>query len=268
MLINGSAGTSPFLANRGLAYGDGVFETIRIHRQKLLFGDLHLTRLAKGLQGLAIPDCVDALYQDLDTVRTDLPAEGVLKIIVTRGAGGRGYRAGDAPPERFLSLHPLPPAVEKPGIQAFVCRTGLSHNPMLAGIKHLNRLEQVIASVAWPGEAFHEGLMLDTDGFVIEGTRSNVFACIDGRLLTPSLEYCGIAGILRQYLLEEMPALEVAKLTLSDLAQADEIFFGNSVAGIWPVLSMHLPDGQVFSRPPGPGTREAEALFQRALDAL
>lgn len=258
MPVNGSAKDSLAINDRGLAYGDGLFETIRLHDGRPLLLQRHLDRLQAGAQRLQIALDRSSLDADIAALRPDFPAAGILKILVTRGSGGRGYRpAGDHEPTRILTLHPLPdygaPAPEA-GIAVFVCRQRLALQPALAGMKHLNRLEQVLASLEWPGDDFREGLMLDTDGNVIEGTRSNLFWSEGGRLLTPSLARCGVAGILRGYLLDTLPDVEVVEESpLTRILRAEQLFVCNSVFGIWPVTQV-ANAGQVTAIGGSPGT--------------
>ena len=240
MLVNGNAQTTVSIYNRGLAYGDGAFETIRLERGRPLFLAQHLERLARACRTLGIPECTDALQDDLQLLGTALTDHGIVKIIVTRGEGGRGYRGRtDAATQRIITLHPLPDYSQhqpEQGITAFISSVRLAIQPALAGVKHLNRLEQVLASSLWPADdSIFEGLMLDGSGQPIEGTRSNLFIARENTLLTPELKECGVAGILRGELLRKMPGAEVRILTLQDVLAADEMFFCNSVAGIWPV---------------------------------
>lgn len=243
MPVNGKPRDNITISDRGLAYGDGVFETIRIHAHKPVLLDRHLERLAKGTRRLQIPLEQSLLEQDIAQLTTEFPAQGILKIIVTRGSGGRGYVPGAAPtPSRILSLHELPDySSTQPGngIQAFVCRQRLAIQPALAGIKHLNRLEQVLASLEWPNPGFMEGLMLDMNDHVVEGTRSNVFWAESGRLMTPVLTGSGVAGTLRNHIIDTMQdVVEVEGCTLARLCSADEVFFCNSINGVWPVNTL------------------------------
>lgn len=272
MLVNGARQSSISLNNRGLAYGDGVFETIRLHNHQPVFLDLHLLRLQKGLKALGIPNCLPQINTDLSSLADDLPEKGVLKILLTRGAGGRGYRcAAETNPDRIMTLHALPSTLldVSKGINVFVCNTRLADCSALSGLKHLNRLEQVLASMEWPDESFDEGLMLNTRGQAIEGTRSNLFVVIEGKLMTPSLERNGVDGVMRQVILKAFPETSVQTITMEQLKEADEVFFCNSVAGIWPVAQLHMAaDDLLFSYKPGQWSERANTLFQQALDAL
>lgn len=269
MLINGEASSQIAVINRGLAYGDGVFETFRIHAGTLLYADLHLQRLAFGCGRLGIE-------LDLQQVRSELnlaltlasPSEGVLKLIVTRSEGGRGYRPTSATSTRIISLYPLPAyLIETPelGIHAFVCNLKLGLQPALAGIKHLNRLEQVLASNEWPNETYSEGVMQDINGYVVEGTRSNIFIVSQGQLMTPALDTCGIAGVMRTVLLDHFDKnVQIAKISLPQLLGADEVFFCNSVFGIWPLRSLTYLERH-YEYKTGHLTLNAKTVFHKAL---
>jgi 4-amino-4-deoxychorismate lyase len=172
--------------------------------------------------------------------------KGVLKIIITRGSGGRGYKPPDIiEPTRVLSLHPYPdysPSFQQYGITARFCQQHLGLNPTLAGLKHLNRLEQVLARAEWNTPKIQEGIMLDLNGYVIEGTMSNVFFVKNGILYTPSLTQAGIAGIMRDFVLKtaQQHGIKVTQgLFLPEqLLEADELFVTNSIIGIWGIKAL------------------------------
>ncbi len=268
MRLDGQPVDSLPLDDRGLAYGDGLFETILLHHARPVFLQRHLNRLTLGCERLGITLDLKRLEQEIADYSHSFTTRGVLKIIVTRGSGGRGYRVSPGMGARhILSLHPLPaPAHGPDGIATFLCRQRLARQPSLAGIKHLNRLEQVLASLEWPADALvHEGLMLDTEGLVIEGTRSNLFLVEQGRLLTPSLDLCGVNGIMREVLLESFGAeAEISGITLERLLAATEVFVCNSVFGVWPVVRLHLPEGSQHYMA-GEFTRRAADVFENAL---
>ena len=243
VLINGHPGERIPVTDRGLSYGDGLFETLALADGGPCLWGRHLERLDAGCRrlGIAVPD--PGLLQREAAQAIAGSRDGVLKIMVTRGSGGRGYRADPAaPPRRILQRSPAP---EYPrswpleGVHTRFCSTPLGHNPMLAGIKHLNRLEQVLARAEWGDPAIAEGLMLDSDGLVIEGTMSNLFVERDGRLLTPRLDRAGVAGVVRSLVLEQARAqgivCEERDLAPQELLQADALFLSNSLIGIWPV---------------------------------
>ena len=256
------------LKDRGLAYGDGLFETIAVRAGKPLLLELHLQRLAGGCARLAIA-------ADQALIRSELLAyaqamgEGVLKLILTRGDSQRGYGfTPEAEPRRILQASPMaayPPAYAEQGVQLFDCATRLSEQPLLAGLKHLNRLEQVLARNEWQDPAYAEGLMRDTSGRIIEGVFSNLFLVQSGGLITADLHRCGVAGVMRAALLAEAERLAipctVSDISRAQLQQADEVFLCNSVYGIWPVRAC-----AELGWPVGPLTRKLQGIARTLLD--
>ncbi len=267
--IDGLPMTAVNLQNRGLAYGDGLFETIAVRAGRPSLLERHLQRLALGCQRLAIPLELAQVRDELLRF-SSLLGDGVAKLVLTRGDSLRGYApAADAPARRILLGAPPPtyPARHaEHGVRLHACRTRLSEQPLLAGLKHLNRLEQVLARAEWQDTEHAEGLMLDQHGRVIEGVFSNLFLVRDGGLLTASLERCGVAGVMRAALLDEAVRLgldvQVGDLALVDLERADEVFLCNSLYGIWPVTG-HAAS----SWPVGPVTRRLQAIAHTLLDA-
>lgn len=228
--------------DRGLAYGDGLFETMRAHRGQAPWWDAHWARLERGAQRLRLPlPGSDFVRQQADAVLAGVDA-GVLKLIVTRGSGGRGYAPTDAvEPTWILSTHPLPPILQE-GLTLRWCDTRLSLQPALAGLKHCNRLEQVLARVEWndaaaSGRDADEGLMLDTEDQVVCATAANLFALIDGRWTTPRIDRCGVAGVCRGWALAELQADE-SRLSRQQVESAEAIFLCNAVRGILPVVRL------------------------------
>lgn len=239
-LINGILADVVSANDRGLLYGDGVFRTL-----KRVAGVTHCwarqyARLAADCAVLSLR-CPDAAL--LEAELAQLPADCVAKIIVTRGPGARGYAvAADAMPTRIVTASALPDYPEShytSGVKVRLCDLRLAAQPRLAGVKHLNRLENVLARMEWDDAAIAEGLLLDEAGNVIEGTMSNVFALRDGVLHTPDLSRCGVAGVQRERILafaaELGMAARVAPLALDELMAADEVMLCNSVIGLWPV---------------------------------
>lgn len=266
MLLNGQPATAITLQDRGLAYGDGLFETILVRAGNPLLLEEHLARLQHGCAILGLVPDMPALRQELATVLADVAGtDCVLKILLTRSAGGRGYRPASDSCNRILTRHPAPdyrPHEPAQGIAMFVCRQRLARQPVLAGLKHLNRLEQVLASREWPDDSVLEGLMLDTEGFVIEGTRSNVFAVIDGKLLTPMLDQCGVAGVMRDWLLRRFGgSASSGHFTLAQLQRASEVFVCSSVIGVWPVTTLQCGNDR-WTYPVGPATAQAQAWMR------
>ncbi len=253
-LVDGRPADSVPVDDRGLQYGDGVFETIAVRGGRVRALDAHLTRLADGCARLAIaaPDPA-ALRSEIARLADGAP-DCVIKVIVTRGSGGRGYRPADgAVARRVVARHPLPgqpPGWSRDGVAVRWCDTRLGIQPALAGIKHLNRIEQVLARAEWHDmDRWQEGLMCDTGGNVIEATQANLFVVHDGMLSTPDLGGCGVAGVTRASLLAAADAHGIAcrvrKLSRGDIESADEMFLCNSVIDIWPVRSL---GERVFAR--------------------
>jgi len=251
---------APDPADRGLAYGDGVFETMRVCDQTLPWWPQHAARLARGAAVLDLPTPDrDWLDQQLAELLARSSGQGVLKLVLTRGVGGRGYAPPARPePSLLLSLHALP---ADPGpLRLRWCRTRVSLQPALAGIKHLNRLDQVLARGEWRDSAIHEALMLDADGHLACATTANVFAFIDGRWLTPSLAAGGIAGLARAWVLANAPGAATAALTPAMIESAQALFLCNAVRGI-------LPVGQLddLHWPPHPATERLRRALDREL---
>jgi 4-amino-4-deoxychorismate lyase len=245
-LLNGESRHCIDASDRGFQYGDGLFETVEVCNGKPLFWQRHFDRLTNGCQRLRLPPPDPALFMAEARQLSAGADRAVLKLIVTRGSGGRGYRQPERiVPTRLFSLHPYPDypdSFQEHGIVARFCQQRLARNPTLAGIKHLNRLEQVLARAEWQDDTVQEGLMQDYDGYVIEGTMSNLFFVRDGVLHTPALVNSGIEGIVRKIVIEfairNGLALAENHFTKQSVLEADEVFVTNSVIGIWPVKQL------------------------------
>ncbi len=228
--------------DRGLQYGDGVFETMAVRDGRARFFEWHLARLADGARRLAmpVPDQGDLAGQ----IAAAWPdGRGIVKLICTRGPSGRGYR----PPPQVkptcvaagFAWPAWPASAWSEGIRLRYCRTRFGRNPQLAGIKHLNRLEQVLARAEWDDDDIAEGLMMDDRELVISGTQSNLFAVIAGRTVTPALDQCGVAGVMRgafrRWAAEHDNAVVERGIRAGELETATEIFVTNALIGAWPV---------------------------------
>jgi len=245
IFINGESKEYIEVADRGFQYGDGLFETIEIRGGQAVVLERHLERLNSGCQRLNIPfPGAELLSREARMLcRQWDSTRAVLKIIVTRGSGGRGYRQPDViQPTRVLSQ----------GIVVRFCTTRLGLNSTLAGIKHLNRLEQVMARSEWDDPAIQEGLMLDANDHVIEGTMTNLFYIKNNSLYTAALTQSGVAGIVRGIvmMLSARYGLSVIEheFTKDELLSADEAFVCNSIIGIWPIRQIeaaHFPVGPI-----------------------
>lgn len=265
--VNGAPGEQLSVRDRGLAYGDGLFETIAVRGGQITLLARHMARLAQGCQRLSIALDMTLMQDELQAFAAQL-GDGVAKLTVTRGQGQRGYALPQpCQPLRILQAAPMPhyPAEHaEQGVRLFPCATRLAEQPLLAGLKHLNRLEQVLARAEWQDADCAEGLMRDCTGRVIEGVYSNLFLVIGGRLLTAELSRCGVAGVMRAEILHQAKclglAIESRDISLDELLAADEVFLCNSLYGIWPVRAL-----QERYWPVGPLTRKLQAIVRDLL---
>jgi 4-amino-4-deoxychorismate lyase len=247
--INGRRQSALDPRDRGLQYGDGLFETMRVQKRGIRLLDYHLERLAAGcgLLRIRLPKQA-ALRRELQRIAA-LRQKGVLKLIVTRGAGPRGYRPRpNARATRIVTLHALPRHVfadAEKAVRLRICTTPLSTNPRLAGIKSLNRLDSVLARGEWTDARIWEGLMRDVDGNWVCGTMSNLFLRRGSVLTTPLLDRCGVAGVMRRWILENAAAVQLRiverRVQWRDFQSAEEIFMSNAVAGICSVRTIDRP---------------------------
>lgn len=228
--------------DRGFNYGDGLFETMRAHRGGVPWWDAHWARLSRGAARLRItlPDRGQVREQAEQMLHG---GGGVLKLVVSRGAGGRGYAHGDAMvPTWVLSRHAAPLAHACAGLTLRWCDTRLALQPALAGIKHCNRLEQVLARAEWqdlpaPERDADEGLMRSGDGDVVCATSANVFLLAAGRWTTPVIDRCGVEGICRDWAIGALGAGQ-SRIDVTDVHSADAVFLCNAVRGILPVARL------------------------------
>ena len=250
-LINGNnEPLSPL--DRGFAYGDGVFRTLPIYHGKPDCWDLHYSKLASDCNALNITCPEESLLlNDINQLFGSygmlVEPQAVAKIIVTRGLSGRGYAVPQyATPNRIVIKSTFPhydDANITDGISLHLCETRLGLQTKLAGVKHLNRLENILARMEWQDKKLVDGLMLDTNGCVIECTSSNIFARYGAQLITPDLTECGVAGVTRQRIIKYAPSLgllpKLQKLSLFELLQADEVIICNSLFGAWQVVELN-----------------------------
>ena len=275
VLINGIAASGGISAlDRGLHFGDGLFETIACLHGRPRFLSLHLERLAHGCRTLGISaPATHLLRAEIGRV-AGTEERSIVKLIVTRGAATvRGYAvSGREQATRVVIRYPWPvenPGLRQQGVSARVAAMRLGENPALAGLKHCNRLEQILARSEPQAAAVAESLMLSLSGKLISGTMTNVFL-VDGppqapRLRTPAIDLCGVAGVMRRVVLREAARAGIAAtesaLSPADLAAATEVFLTNARVGIWPV-------GRLEERTlaPGPVTRRLQTLLQPLLE--
>jgi 4-amino-4-deoxychorismate lyase len=246
-LINGMPSSGISINDRGLSYGDGVFRTFLVKNGVAQHWTLQYQKLSQDCQALGItcPSNKD-LLKDLQIMFDD-GADAVAKIIVTRGEGSRGYAFSDKIQTNRIvikSAMPVYPSINQTqGVKLHLCELKLSQQKKLAGIKHLNRLENVLARMEWSDANIADGLLMDSNDNVIECTMSNIIARFGNELITPSLDQCGVAGIARARIIENAPrfnlAVKIEALKLDKLMQAHEIIICNSLFGAWQVVELN-----------------------------
>ncbi|HEX6614530.1 MAG TPA: aminodeoxychorismate lyase [Rhodanobacteraceae bacterium] len=266
VLVNGAAQSAVSASDRGLLYGDGLFETVLFVRGVAPLWMRHMQRLARGCARLLMP-APDSreLAIEAPKVVEGMP-RAVVRITLTRGSGARGYGLPEnANPTRIVAAF-NPPSVPldwyRRGIRVRFGELRLSTQPRLAGIKHLNRLEQVLARAECNDPDIVEALLFDEGDRLISATAANVFIANGGKLMTPSLDRCGVAGVAREEILTLHPEIEVREIGREEVMEADEILLSSSVRGILPVREL---GGRGFA--PGPFACALQAHW-RALGLL
>jgi 4-amino-4-deoxychorismate lyase len=257
-LINGEISNVVPVTDRGLQYGHGVFETLAVDRGTPVMWAEHLLRLRRGCErlGLAAPEEA-VLLREIQTVCSGRQ-RALVKVMVTAGEGSRGYQLPANPvPNRIVAAFAFPEdctAARNTGVKLRVCEQRMGLNRPLAAIKHMNRLEQVLARAEWDDPAVADGLMLDQEDFVISVTCANLFLVSDGLLLTPRLDRCGIRGVVRDGILSQFASSsEKRRITTEFLHEAEEVFICNSIRGVWPVTDIAGREYHI-----GPRTREVQ----------
>ena len=236
------------LPDRGLDFGDGLFETLLLLAGKPLYLELHMQRLEQGLRALGFPNCLDEIRNQIHSVLNsgDFPGEMAMRVTVTRGGGPRGYTPPPATVPRVIivtSVRAGQSYLELPSpARLAVAKIRWGCQPMLAGIKHLNRLEQVLAAREREAAAVDEVVMLNQAGGVVSVSTGNLFIADGNELLTPHLSECGVYGTRRRLVIEQLaPAhgLQVreVELTVAQVESAGEAFYCNALVGLRPVGS-------------------------------
>lgn len=247
-------------ADRGFTYGDGLFETLRMVDGRAPLWSRHAARLRDGCARLRMPAPeAEAILAEVERLAKGL-SDAVARVTLSRGDGVRGYALPQPQqPRVVVQVSPLSldAGAYAEGVSVRLCDTRLAAQPLLAGMKHLNRLEQVLARAEWSDATWTEGLMLDDRGDVVCATAANVFAVFDGQLVTPPVDRCGVAGVARAEILA-VRAVEVTSIGPARLAEADEVFLTSAVRGILPVRVFATRSWQ-----PGPVTRALQAHWGR-----
>ncbi len=261
--VNGSTDARIAADDRGLLYGDGLFETILFVDGVAPLWRRHIQRLRHGCAQLLLPTPDDATLAREAAEVVDGMARAVVRITLTRGRGVRGY----ALPQNVectrivAAFEPplVPPDWYEHGIRVRFADLTLASQPRLAGIKHLNRLEQVLVRAEWNDPEIVEALLCDGDDRVICATAANLFIARDGELITPSLDRFGVAGVARAEVLARNPRARVRAIAREELMKADEIFITSSVRGILPVREL---EGRRLQ--PGPFARAMQAHWRES----
>lgn len=258
--VNGRPDREVSAFDRALHFGDGVFETLACRKGRARFLSLHLERLRLGCARLQL----DA--GDFEAIRAEIrelaavAAEAIIKVLLTRGtAVARGYGVtGREKATRVTFRYGWPqetPGLQRDGIRARTAALRLGENPALAGLKHCNRLEQVLARREWTDPSIAEALLFSSSGKLVSGTMSNVFVVESSVVRTPRVDLCGVAGVMRRVVMREAArcGIEVREevLGVDDLHRAEEIFLTNARIGIWPVRVLDdrtLPPGRMTPR--------------------
>jgi 4-amino-4-deoxychorismate lyase len=247
-LVNGVPAEQISLSDRGLQFGDGVFRTIKVLDHSPVWWAQHYAKLVADCGKIGIRAPAEAtLLADIAQLQPLAPRDHTLKIIITRGETARGYvAAADLAPNRIVQIAPLPTYaadLATAGVQLRLCETRASWQPALAGVKHLNRLENILARREWQDASVFDGLMFDRDDLLIEGVMSNVWLLIDGVLCTPDLSASGVAGVCRDIVFIAARLLgiptRVCAISREQLAQAQAVWVCNSLAGLLPVIQIN-----------------------------
>ncbi len=263
-LVNGLPAETLALSDRAFQFGDGVFRTMRLQDGKLAFWQRHYRKLSNDCAALNIQVPAESvLLEDIRYLLQHVAiSSATIKLVVTRGESSRGYAfPQDIRPNRIVQCTPLPGYADelyRKGAMVRLCQMRASWQPALAGIKHLNRLENVLARMEWDDPAIVDGIMLDHEECVVEGVMSNLLFGRDGYLWTPLLDICGVAGVMREVVIDAARHLgwyvHEQKLTLSDLYAAEQVWLSNSLMGLMPVrqLAQHnwrvAPDSVLASK--------------------
>ena len=263
-LVNGEISTFIPTTNRGLNYGDGLFETMVVQNGRPRRWQAHMDRLGLGCErlGLIMPPQA-LLLREVQTVSAGL-TDAVVKIVLTRDGMGRGYTPpSDGTCTRVVSAHPYPDGIAEiayEGVKAQVCELRLALQPALGGIKHLNRLEQVLAAAEIRDSNAVEGVLLDREDHVISAIAANIFLVYGERLLTPRLDRCGVRGVVRTQILAAFSHRGEQRRIHSDMLwEADEVFICNAIRGIVPLTAINDHAYEI-----GPVTRELQGWLHEA----
>ncbi|WP_166422936.1 aminodeoxychorismate lyase [Paraglaciecola sp. 20A4] len=251
MIVNGLPAEQIDIADRATQYGDGCFTTMAVKQGEIELWKAHLERLKHTCERLYIPftDWDELSRSAFNCAQNETLA--VLKILISRGSGGRGYSPiGADKPVYIITLHPMPTQYkcwQEIGIELNVSNITLAKQPLLAGLKHLNRLEQVFIKRELALDAFHDCIVLDTDNMIIESSVGNLFWFHDNAWFTPSLCFSGVEGVMRNHIIEHFKQNAIdfylCREGLNTIQSAIEVFVCNSLMGVVPVNAIEFADG-------------------------
>lgn len=264
-LINGTfKKISPF--DRAFQYGDGIFRTFVVENKKVLHWKHHYQKIVEDCLALKIiPPKEKDLLIDIDTLFKS-NKKSVGKFIISRGNSERGYKfSEDIVHNRFLiktEMPIYPKEYFEQGVNLFVCKQKLSTS-ILSGVKHLNRLENIIARQEWKGDYYFDGILLDQHGHVIECISCNIFMRIGNTIYTPKIKQVGIKGVTRGLIIKTSIKLgfKIKETTfkLDKLLQSDEVLITNSLFGVLQVKEIKKKSWH---------HQELAALFNQSLENL
>lgn len=270
IIVNGQLGDNVSALDRGLAYGDGIFETMQVTNGDVFLWQYHYDRLNKGLQRLGITLDREYLNHHLQlTLKHIGSLHGVLKLLITRGEGGRGYCPPEMEQVNVISIFSLVPKAlidenndcQNNGVDVHYCKEILPINRSIAGIKTLNQLVYVLASKERQQLTAKEGLLFTEAGHLVEATARNIFIVKDDKIFTPPIDECGVSGVMRHLIIDQIPLVSEMPILKSDLLQADEVFLTNSISHIWPVVK-----SDDSSWPVGKKTQEIQEKVRQFLN--
>jgi len=258
-LVNGRQTDQISVHDRGLAYGDGVFETLLTIFGEIPLWNYHLARLERSLTQLDIKPFDSSLLPGILKKHTDSSCHQIIKITITRGVGPRGYAPpAHIKPTTIITIMDREPDLDgniNDGVKVSFCDTCYSRQAKLAGIKHLNRLEQILARSEIVQSGLDEGIMLDQMGNVISATMHNLFLVKDGAIITPDLTYSGVAGVMREFVIglahDANIPVNIKEVSKDELLSSNELFLTNSIHGIWPICELDstiISVGEITSR--------------------
>lgn len=248
ILVNGVETDYIKADDRGLLYGDGLFETIAVKDSKPRLLEMHFQRLINSASKLSIQGFdTEDIAKDINLIVSKSGYhDAIVRVTVTRGSAERGYASLSAEANVVISIAPLPEYIQekrRTGIDMNFSTLRINKESYLAGIKHLNRLTQVLAANEAASKGVDEALVFSEDGFVIEGSKSNVFFVFENEIKTPLVSEYGVSGIMRQRVLDVADELGYKivedNITLDDLLDVKEVFITNSIIGIWPVATLN-----------------------------